>query len=349
MKTLTLLIILVVTASVISQAQTSSSSASEHSAAPSISTVTATVQRSAPPVNAAPLAADAVVITIQGICDKQPANGPGHEGCVTNITRDQFERMLAAMSFNPQMLSNPAAVRGFAESYVQALVQAHAAEQVGFDRDPNFQELMNIIRVRALSEAYRRFQQESANNVPAQELDTYYHEHVANYEQVELDRIFIPRVSSKPTNEDKSTFEKKARQLADRMQARAAKGEDMLKLQVEASKELGLTPPLSTDMGAIRRGKLSSAVQGDIFSAHADEATKVEEDAAGFTIYKVRTRAVLPLERVKDEIIHAIAQTKLDASMKAIASQVHSELNDQFFTTQHSALPLRSTVAHVQK
>jgi hypothetical protein len=239
-------------------------------------------------------------------------------------------------------------VRGFAESYAQALVQAKAAEQAGFDKDPKFQELMNIIRVRALAEAYHRFLQDSANNIAAEEIASYYHEHAGNYEQVELDRIFIPRVSPRATQEGKS-FEKNVRQLAERMQQRAAEGEEMGKLQVEAYKELGLKPPLSTDMGAIRRGKLPSAVEADIFAAHTDEVTKVEEDAAGFTIYKVRTRTTLPLERAKDEIARAIAQGKMEASLKAIESQVHSELNDQFFRTQHAVLPATSSVARSQK
>src|SRR5205807_507280 len=92
------------------------------------------------------LAPDAAVITINGFC-------PGSTNkeaptCSTKITKQQFSEMISSMSFNPQLANNPVALKAFAESYVQAMVIADAAEKAGLDKDPQFQELMKIIRVR---------------------------------------------------------------------------------------------------------------------------------------------------------------------------------------------------------
>ena len=227
----------------------------------------------------------------------------------------------------------------FAESYAQALVLAAEATKAGLDKDPNVEELMKIIRVRTLADAYRRSQQELHGKVSTEEVESYYKENVAKFEQVELDRLFIPRISPKPTKESKAAFEEKARKLAGQARDRVANGEDTAKVQVETYKVLGLTPPLSTDLGTLRRGKVPQAFEADIFSAKATDVTKVEEDAAGFNIYKVRARTILPLDRVKNEIFHLISDQHINAAAKALSEQVHSELNEQFFQTQHPTLP----------
>lgn len=324
----------------VAQAQTQQSPRENTAAQPPVvSAITATIQH--PP--AAELSPDAVVVTVHGVCAKSARDAAHSDTCATTITREEFERMLSAMSFNPQLLSNPVAVRSFAESYAQALVLADAAEKAGLAKDANFEELMKIVRIRTLADAYRRLQQEHLSKVSPEEIEAYYKDNVANYEQVELDRLFIPRASSKPTQESKAAFEERARKLADQAHDRIANGEDIVKVQVETYKALGLTPPLTTDMGALRRGKAPRTFESDIFSAKAAEVTKVEEDAAGFTVYKVRAHTTLPIDRVRDEISHQISQKKIEAASKALTEQVHSDLNEQFFRTQHPSLRAPAT------
>jgi len=283
------------------------------------------------------LAPGAAIITIRGLCAQQPTDS---SACVTSITREQFERMLAAMSFNTQLRNNPVAVRTFAESYTQSLALASSAEKEGIDKDPAFQEFLSIIRIRTLAEAYRRLQHERASQVSAEELEAFYKENAEKFDQVELDRIFIPKSSSKPTKQSSTDFESKAHRIADQIRERAAKGEDMSKLQTEAYQLLGLTSPLTTDMGAIRRGSLPVAVDQAIFSLAQDQVTKTQADAAGFTIYKVRSRHALPLERVKDEISHTIAQRKLGELTEELTSKFKTELSDQYFAVRAASAPM---------
>jgi hypothetical protein len=95
-------------------------------------------------------------------------------------------------------------------------------------------------------------------------------------------------------------------------------------------------------MGTIRRGALPKAIEEDVFSLNAGEVTRVEADAAGFTIYRVRSRTSLPLERVKQEIAHELGQKKMDAAAAELAKQVHGEYNEQFFSTQHAKVEAKT-------
>lgn len=287
----------------------------------------------------APVAPDAVVISIHGFC-------PGNQSkadCTTNITKEQFDRMVSAMSVNPQALSNPVAMRSFAESYVQALAMADAAEKEGADKDPQFVELMRIIRVRTLADAYRRQLQQKYGNPSDAEVEAYYKQNIGKFDQVELDRIAIPRTNPKLPRSAQADFDKKAQELAADIHDRAAKGEDPGKLQAEAYKTLGLTPPLSTDLGAKRRGNLPPALEQVIFALQAGEVSKPQTEAAVISIYKVRSRATLPLERVKSELVQEIKQKNLDAAIKQATGQLHTDYNQQFFAPgpPHSVFPGR--------
>ncbi|HET9837992.1 MAG TPA: peptidylprolyl isomerase [Candidatus Angelobacter sp.] len=290
----------------------------------------------------APVAPDAVVIAIHGFCPGGNQTKP--DSCTTTITKEQFDRMVSAMSVNPQALSNPVAMRSFAESYVQALALADAAEKEGADKDPQFVELMRIIRVRTLAEAYRKQLQQKYGNPSDAEVEAYYKQNTGKFEQAELDRIAIPRTNPKLPRNAQADFDRKAQKLAGEIRDRAAKGEDPGKLQVEAYKTLGLTPPMTTDLGTKRRGSLPPALDQEIFSLQAGEVSQLQTEAAVISIYKVRSRTTLPLERVKPELVQEIKQKNLDAAIKQATGQLHTDYNQQFFApgpAPHGVFPAR--------
>ncbi len=283
---------------------------------------------------AAELPPDAVVIAIHGYCqgDSAPTNSSAQaDACATNITKEQFSKMISAMSFNPQMMSNPVAVRSFAESYVEALALADAAEKSEIDKDPQFEELMRIIRVRTLADAYRRHLQQEYRNAPGEQVEAYYKQNPEKFEQVEVGRITIPKTNPKLDKAAQTEWSKKVEKFAAEIHDRAANGEDPMKLQAEAYKAIGLTPPLTTDLGTRRRGSLPAALEQEIFSLKAGEVTKLQSDAATFTIYKVRSHSTIPLESAKEQIAQEIQQKNLQAATHEITGKVHADFNDQFF------------------
>ncbi len=271
---------------------------------------------------------DAVVISLKGVCANPDAAGPN---CITSITKQQFQTMIAAMGNPQQMMSNPVAMRAFAESYAEALAISQAAEKAGADKDPQFLELMRIVRVRTLSDSYRRRMQQQYRTTTPEAIEAYYRDNQARFEQVELDRIVIPRANSRLPKEAQPQFESNAKKIAEDVHSRAAKGEDPGNLQIEAYKTLGLKPPLTTDLGNKKRGSLPSPLQEELFALKAGEVTGIHSDPGSYTIYKVRTRSTIPLERVKAEITQELERKSLDAAMQQVTGNVHAELNEKFF------------------
>jgi hypothetical protein len=292
------------------------------------------------PMNPDQLAPDAAVITIKGFCPGSASKGA--PACSTTITKQQFSGMISAMSFNPQLANNPVAVKAFAESYVQALLIADAAENAGMDKDPQFEELMRIIRVRTLADAYRRSLQQKNSSPSAEQIENYYKQNTARFDQVDLDRITIPLGNPKLAKEAQAEFRQKAQTLATEARLRLATGEDPGKVQAETYRTLGLTPPLTTDLGTKRRGNLPGALEQELFALKAGDVSNVQADPSSLTIYKIRTRSTLPLERVRAEIAQEIQQREIQSALQAITGAIKTDFNDQYFKT-HTAPPIPRT------
>jgi hypothetical protein len=285
-----------------------------------------------PPQGVQPVAPDAPVITIHGICQKgDPAALEKSDACSLVLTRAQFENMVSSMNMTGQPYA-PSALRGFATGYATLLALAQAGEKEGVEKDPRFQELMQMARIRALAESYRRALQEKFGNPPPEEIEQYYRQNLSKFEQVRIERIQIPKVNPKRPQEKRPEFEKKARQLATELRDRAAKGEDMTSLQVEAYVSLGLAmQPPQTELPVSPRPAFLPNVEQDIKALKPGEVTKIEIEPSGFNIYKLRGRTTLTLDQAKPQIVREISQQKVDAALKSATSGVIPDLNEQYF------------------
>ena len=282
---------------------------------------------------------DAVIMTIHGICPPgKTGASENSDACTMTVTRRQFDNMLAVMNVTNQNYS-PAALKGIAESYVQLMTLADAGQKTGLDHDPRFEEMMKIARIRTMAELYRHTLDEKFSSPTPDVIEAYYKENIAKYEQLKIDRVFIPLADPRKPQE-RMTFEKKAREKVEELRARAAKGEDMSAIQEEAYKSLGLASPPKADQGAKRKNNYPPNLEKDIFSLKPGEVTKVETDLSGFSFYKVRSREPIPLEYVKAEITRELYQKNMETAMKAATSHVHTDFNDSFFKP-HVAGPVQ--------
>ncbi|HKD82778.1 MAG TPA: peptidylprolyl isomerase [Candidatus Angelobacter sp.] len=279
------------------------------------------------------------VITVHGLCPD--ASAKSSTDCTTVVSKEKFEKILAAVNQSNAPMP-PVAIRNLAEAYVQMMAFASQAEKLGLDKDPRFQEMMRIVRLNRLTEIYRRTMDEKYRNLSDAEIQAYYDKNLARFEQVKLGRVFIPRVNPKAprVNDD---FEQRAQKLAESLRDRAAKGEDLDKLQQEGYRTLGLNPPsLNTDAGTRRRGSglLAPNVENDIFALKSGEVTKVEPEPAGFQFYKLMGRETLTLQQVKAEIGAAIRKTGIEAANKAVMDPIHTDLNETYFGPRSTGAPL---------
>jgi PPIC-type PPIASE domain len=264
------------------------------------------------------------VITLRGVC----SDGASASGCTRKITKADFDKLLSLVA-PPNQQAQPGARRNLAQRYVELLAIAEAAKKAGVENSPEFA----LLRLRALTEAYQHQLDEQFRTPRAAEVDAYYKEHVADFESLNLRRIYIPRndPSGKGTAEEKEAFSKKVASLADEIRDRAAKGEDLEALQKDTYSKLGLTTtPPSTQVGAIRKGSLPQGLDKELFGLTPGGIYKSDEPNA-FVIYKVEGRQTLPLDSVKDEIARTLHRRKMEDKLKEITAAVKADYNDTYF------------------
>lgn len=323
----------VLAAPVLAQPQVPASSDAKAQSGQNSQTPAGAPGKAAPPIQPPQLVApDAAVVTIHGLCPDGQGKSDQSDACTLVLTRTQFETMVSSINVSNQTYTEPA-LRSLAAGYVTVLSLADAAEKEGIEKDPRFQELMKVTRKRALADAYRRFLQEKYGNPSPEAIAEYYKQNINQFEQVKIDRILVPKVNPKRSQENRAEFEKKARQLAGEIRERAARGEDMNSLQIEAYKSLGLvdSQPPQVEVNTSRKGVLLPAVEQKINALKPGEVTQVEAEPSGFNIYKLRARNTIPLETAKAQIVRELSQKNIDAAMKAVTGRVHADFNEDFF------------------
>jgi hypothetical protein len=265
------------------------------------------------------------VITVQGICDPKPATGP----CNTVITRRQFENLLEGLSQSGQPLRKEQR-KALAEAYANFVAYAAAARKDGIEDNPQFKEFMIYQQLRVLAGIYKHVLEEKYKSPTPEDIKDYYEQHRKDFEEVNLRRLMIPK--NNPGAKDKHEYARKASELAQDMQARAAQGEDLEDLQKESYQSLGLKVSApSTQIGKRRRATLLPEEAEEIFSLRPGDASKLENESSSYVVYKVESRRTVPLDQVKGEISQLLFRNRLDGALKAITGSVHPELNPKYF------------------
>jgi PPIC-type PPIASE domain len=285
----------------------------------------------------APVAPNDPVMTVHGLCpaDTSAASKavvPTTHDCEIKVTKEQFDNLVNA--FNPSNQSiTPAQRRQLAQAYIELLTFSEAGKAAGVENTPAFAEVMRVQRLKTLSDIYRNQLMEQFRNPPQPEIEDYYKQNESKYESAKLSRVYLPKSIPDPqaTAEQKDAYTKKLTQVADDVQARAAKGEPMDKLQKEAYATLGIgaTPP-TTDMSMARHGMFPPKLDQEIFSHKAGEVFR-SDDGNGYMIYRVESRQLVPLESVKEEIAREIGRRKIEEKFKELTSPVHTDFNESYF------------------
>lgn len=270
------------------------------------------------------------IMTIHGVC-QNPSGTPND--CSMTVTKEQFEKLVQSLNPTNQAI-NADMRRRLGQAYAELLAGAQAGEKAGIEKTEPYQEVMRVMRLRTLSDLYRRSLEEQLRNPPQEDIAAYYEAHKSDFDTVKLRRVYVPAMdpSGKSASaEDKAAFQKKADELSNQLRERAAKGEDTEQLQKAAYAELGISSnPPSTEMGQIRRGALPAKQDAELFKLDAGGVYKSDEPT-GHVIYKVESKQTLALETVKEEISHIIYRNKLEARIKEINASVHADFNDAYF------------------
>jgi hypothetical protein len=333
---------------------------------------------------AAAVPADAAVITVRGVCPAQPkpaaakgtaakpatpAKAPAAD-CKTVITKAEFEKLADAVAPNvtPQLKKQLASV------LPRFIAMSNEAKKEGLDKRPAFAETLKFAKMQILTNELQRKIQEDAAKVPPSDIESYYTSHADTFEQFALDRLFVPRnkqLEAEPKEEEnkdeKLTEEQqKAKQaeekekveegeqamskLAESLRARAAAGEDFVKLQKEAFEAAGMKIESPTvTLPKVRRSGLPPAHAG-VFDLKVGEVSQVINDSGGHYIYKVSAKDQLTLDQAKQEIQSTLQSQRTKEMMEKVNGSYKVETNEAYFgPSGPGAPPMRGGMVPPQR
>jgi hypothetical protein len=324
----------------------------------------------APVDTSASVLPDAAVITVVGVCPAQPktaaakgtaakpvtaAKAPAAKtpaaDCKTVITKAQFEKLIGNLTPNV----TPQAKKQLANLLPRLIAMSNEAKQKGMDKTPQFKDRAKFREMQILAEALQQSVQDEAAKIPPEEIEKYYKEHAETFEQFNVDRLYVPRTKQGEAeakeddeNAEKATEEtKKAKEaeekakadeaeqsmtkLAESLRVRAAAGEDFVKLQKEASDAAGMKiESPNVNLANLRRTGLAQG-HAAVFDLKPGEVSQVISDAGGHYIYKLNSKAQLPLDQATNEIHGKLQNERTREMMEKMNSSFKVETNEQYF------------------
>jgi hypothetical protein len=314
---------------------TAASKPDENDEQKSVANATATVAMNTP------------VLTLKGFCPARSAasTAASAASCQTVITRAQFEKIATAI--RPNMTT--AVKQQLASMYARVLVMSQAAEELGLDKQAPYDQMIAFSRMQILTQGLTHKLQEDSANISDAEMADYYQKNPETFEEYTLQRLLVPlrkqpavsnagdneKTQPKPTAAEQAAqqaaSERELTELAEKLRARAAAGEDFLKLQQQAFEAAGVkVASPTTSMGKVRRTALP-ATQGAIFELKVGEVSQVVTDMGGHYIYKLEDRDRLPPEQVKGEIRDTLKNERVKQALDKIQNSYTTETNDAYF------------------
>jgi len=302
----------------------------------------------------------APVITIDGVCDTPAKTAAGAAaktatsaksaaaGCKTVITKAQFDAMAnnLAPNITPQLKKQLAAV------LPRLMAMANEAKKQGLENTPQYKERVKFNRMQILAQELQQKMQEQAAKVPEADIEKYYKDHPEMYEQATVESVFVPRmkqIEPEKLQDEKETKagdqqhkeatekakqedgEKAMTKLADDLRARAAGGEDFLKLQKEAFEAAGMKIESPTvTLPNIRRSGLPPA-HAAVFDLKPGEVSQVISDSGEHYIYKVVSKNEMTLEQAKTEIQGKLQTERMKEQTDKLNNSFKVETNEAYF------------------
>ncbi|HUI82740.1 MAG TPA: peptidyl-prolyl cis-trans isomerase [Candidatus Binatia bacterium] len=268
------------------------------------------------------------VITLKGACPVK-AGGTPPAGCVSKLTREQFEQLTNALQPPERGPVPPEVRRRFATQYAKLLMLADAARELGLENDPKVKQIFAFARNQILAESLNQHYLEKFAHPSEQQIQDYYNKNVSKYKEATLQRIIIPvnqgnTEKPKPSEEEQKAYAEKVRQ-------QWVDGGDPAKLEKEAMEHNGIsTAPPDINVGARRPGSIPEAHEG-IFGLKQGEISPVYADPAAFYIYKVVSSRQVPVDEVRTTISQTVQRQMFNDKMQELQNSVTPVLNEAYF------------------
>jgi len=336
-----------------------------------------------PPDTSASIPADAVVITIDGVCappakpvaakgaavkpaadTKTTTAKPSPADCKTTITKAQFEKLVNGLAPNATMQQK----KQLASMLPRLIAMSTEAKKQSMDKTDSYKETLKFAQMQILTNEFLRKIQDDAGKISPADIESYYKQHPDMFEQYNVDRLFVPRIrqpepeakeAKAKEDDDKdaklSDEQKKAKEdadkakvqaneqamtkLADDLRARAAAGEDIVKLQKEAFEAAGMKIESPTvNLPNVRRSGLPPG-HAAVFDLKAGEVSQVINDSGGHYIYKINSKTEMTVDQATNEITTKMKNDRVREKMEKLNTSFHAQNNTEYFGPDTGAMP----------
>lgn len=279
-----------------------------------------------PPASNVPMSEP--VLTLKGACEAKAGSTPA-QGCVSSLTRQQFEELTGALQPADRGPVPPEVKRKFASQYAKLLILADQARQLGLENDPKVQQIFAFAKNQILAESLNQHYMEEYAHPTDQQIQDYYNQNEKKYREVTLQRIIIPKMQASADKPKPDEASEKA--YADKVRQDWIAGGDPTKLEKDAMVHAGMTSTSpDVNVGARRPGSLPQAHEG-VFDLKPGDVSEVFSDPAAYYIYKVISARQVPLSEVKSTISSTLQRQQYNDKLEQVQGEVKPVLNEAYF------------------
>jgi DNA-binding transcriptional ArsR family regulator len=225
--------------------------------------------------------------------------------------------------------------RKLGDDYASVLMLSQQAVANHLDSSPEVIRQLAIARMQVLSDAEFASLMRQAEPSSA-EVEQYYSAHLADYDQVQIRRLFIwkQRDNSKDTS---ALTTQAARARADRIRQAYASGTDVGKLSEDLRKSGdGMLDPQPL---TFPRGELSPHMEKIAFGLKQGEWAEVEDTPARLLIVQLVKLDRQPLREVSGSIEKELQAQKMQALLDDLKKKAGIWMDEQYFGTAVAPVP----------
>ena len=280
----------------------------------------------------------AKVLEIKGACEPT-APKTAAAPCETSLTRAQFETLWTTFNRQPgagPVVEQPASARrSMATAYGSMVIMSQEARKRGLDKTQEFQLQMKVLRMQLLAKALQEKIKQQYAEPTAAEIQKYYNDNKASFQELSLHRLQIPKRGPQPA----AVEGKPAPQAvtfspadAEELRKRAVAGEDFDKLQKEVVEKLQFKTTAPVTSGKRRHGEFPAQEEGEVFALAPGTVTRVMDEGSSFVIYKIDEKRTLALDEVRGNISRTLAEQNTRDAESKLENSPDKKLNPVYFS-----------------
>ncbi len=225
--------------------------------------------------------------------------------------------------------------RRLGDDYASVIMLSQQAVASQLDSSPEIQRQLAVARMQVLSDAEFASLMKQADPT-TEEIDKYYADHLSDYEQVHLRRLFIWKRRDNAKDGPVLTVAA-CRARAEQIRKEYAAGTDVKKLSMDLSKSgEGMLDP---EPISFARGELSGHMEKAAFGLKEGEWAEVEDTPAALLLVQLVQRSRQQIGEVSAIIEKDLQGRKMEALLDDLKKKSGIWMDEQYFGTAVAPVP----------